>query len=390
MNIYCIHCGEKFSITKEQLGKRGKCPHCRATVVMPKSKLQYGHKERQIDPPSRLMESSLSGVSAVAIHLLLLVLLALVPWGDFAAGDGGEGDQIMIGQLAREQLVDTPNDKLQAVEIQNPIESDSSSALENQLITPTALNPLAESDMEINLGAISGGARQSLEIESENESTILAGGSEAFGKMISRLKKDGLDIVIVFDSTGSMQGEINEVKNKISRIGNALQKLIPEKTRIGIVTYRDKGDDFVVKGLKLTNNIGEVAGYLTRINAAGGGDKPEAVDEGLGWAIENNTFRRRARKVILLFGDAPPHEARILNCEKWASDFRNKQRGIVSTVTCRSDTRLESFVSIAKIGGGEAFLTTNEREIMKQLMILVFGSQHRTKVLEAFNLMEEK
>jgi hypothetical protein len=387
MNIYCIHCGESFSITKEQLGKRGKCPHCRATVVLPKSSLQYGHRERQIDPPSRWLENSLSGIGAVMMHLMLLALLAMIPWGNFSTGEGGEGDQIMIGQLSREQLVDTPTDKLQPMEIENPTESTSVDVLENEMFSPTELNPLADDSLDLNLGAISGGARRSFEIRSENQSSILAGGSEEFGKMISRLQKDGLDIVIVFDSSGSMKGELDQVKSKIQRIGGAPTQLI-RKTRIGICTYRDQGDDYVVKGLPLTNNIGQIVTYLNTIDAKGGGDLPEAVDEGLRWAIQNNTFNRSARKVILVFGDAPPHARKSVACQKWASEFRNKQRGIVSTVTCRSTQKLDEFVAIAKIGGGESFLTSNEREIMKQLMILVFGSQHRSKVLEAFNLMD--
>ncbi len=39
-------------------------------------------------------------------------------------------------------------------------------------------------------------------------------------------------------------------------------------------------------------------------------------------------------------------------------------------------------------GGGEAFLSRNDREIMTQLMVLVFGSEHRDKVVEALELME--
>ena len=389
MNIYCIHCGEAFSITKDQLGKRGKCPHCRATVVLPKSSLQYGRKERQIDAPSRWMENWLSGVIAISIHLLLLVLLAMIPWGDFSTGEGGEGDQIMIGHLSREQLVDSPTDEFQAMEIESPIDSPSVDVLQHEIFSPTELNPLSANELDINLGAISGGARKSFEIQSENQSSVLAGGAEEFGKMISRLQEDGLDVVIVFDSSGSMKGEIDEVKARIQRIGNALNQMI-RKARISICTYRDKGDDYVVKGLPLTNSIGEVVTYLNGIDAKGGGDHPEAVDEGLKWAIENNQFNRSARKVILLFGDAPPHANKNIECQKWASSFRNRQRGVVSTVTCRSEQKLDEFVEIAKIGGGESFLTTNERQIMKQLMILVFGSQHRSKVLEAFNLMDDR
>jgi hypothetical protein len=33
-------------------------------------------------------------------------------------------------------------------------------------------------------------------------------------------------------------------------------------------------------------------------------------------------------------------------------------------------------------------LTSDQRQIMTQLMVLVFGSEHRAKVLEAFKLLE--
>ncbi len=388
MNIYCIHCGESFSITREQLGKRGKCPHCRGTVVMPKSRLQYGYRERQIKPPSRLLENGLSGLSAVIVHLLLLSLLAMIPWGEFSTGEGGEGDQIMIGQLAKQQLVDSPVEQLQPVEFENPHAADTDQVLREQWLNPASLAAESTSDIEFNIGAISGGARQSFEIQSSNSSSVLAGGAESFGKLVSQLKKDGLDIVIVFDSTGSMQGEIDEVKARIQRIGDTLTRLIP-KTRIGICTYRDQGDEYVVKGLPLTDNVSSVVVYLEGINAAGGGNEPEAVDEGLRWAMERNRFRKSARKVILLFGDAPPHVGRRVECQRLAADFRNRQRGIVSTVTCRSETRLDAFTDIAQLGGGEAFLTRNERQIMEQLLVLVFGSQHRSKVLEAFDMLRE-
>ena len=73
-----------------------------------------------------------------------------------------------------------------------------------------------------------------------------------------------------------------------------------------------------------------------------------------------------------------------------ASDFRKNFGGVVSTVTCRSEDRLEEFVDIARLGGGESYLTRNEREIMTQLIVLVFGSEHRKKVIEAFDLLNER
>jgi hypothetical protein len=105
--------------------------------------------------------------------------------------------------------------------------------------------------------------------------------------------------------------------------------------------------------------------------------------------MNQNQFRPTARKVILIFGDAPPHRDRLQRCLEIATEFRQQHKGIVSTVTCRSPSPLPEFYQIATAGGGEAFLTTDQREIMTQLMVLVFGSQHRQKVIEAFKLIEE-
>ena len=211
-------------------------------------------------------------------------------------------------------------------------------------------------------------------------------GTEEFERLVAQLKQNGLEIVITFDSTGSMEGEIQEVKRKIERMGSVLFRLV-DKTRISVCTYRDQGAKYVVKGLPLTDNLGEIVKFLEDVSAGGGGDDPEAVNSGLEWSINQNQFRPKARKVILLFGDAPPHAADKDICLRLASEFRRKQNGVVSTVTCHSEQRLPSFIEIAQMGGGEAWLTRNEREIMSQLMILVFGSKHREKVLEAFDLL---
>ena len=144
-----------------------------------------------------------------------------------------------------------------------------------------------------------------------------------------------------------------------------------------------------MRGLPLTNNTQDIQNYLLNVDANGGGDTPEAVQAGLKWAVEENKFRSNARKVILVFGDAPPHREDHDECLRIASDFHRQDKGIVSTVTCRRPIKLAEFEEIAQMGGGEAFLTADERQIMTQLLILVFGSRYRSKVLEAFKVMEE-
>ena len=115
--------------------------------------MQYGYQERQLDVPSRWMENGLSGIVAVILHLLMLVLLALVPWGEFSSGEGGEGDQILIGQLSRQQLIDNPVDRLQDVAMENPIESRVIQSLSSDLVSPRAFDSLVDAEFDLTLGA---------------------------------------------------------------------------------------------------------------------------------------------------------------------------------------------------------------------------------------------
>src|SRR5947208_15935238 len=108
--------------------------------------------------------------------------------------------------------------------------------------------------------------------------------------MIGTLRRTGLDIVICFDSTGSMGGEIDQVKRQIERIGQTLVTLIP-KTRISLCTYREGADEYVAKGLPLSGSSQEGSSCLTEMQASGGGDKPEGVEAGAHWATSHSPLR---------------------------------------------------------------------------------------------------
>ena len=397
MKILCIHCGGQFSIKAEQLGGKGSCPHCQAEITLPKA-----HVDAPAQVPHRrslfqVLDGSISGLGSMIIHMAVLLLIAL--YQSNTGGGAGEGltNDVLIGVLPSEQLTDQQEEQVSADDVKQSKSADQAEEMvEVEPVTSAAESSAAASDLSAATPSPSGGETGGFDLGTVRVGGgSMSGGGGNWDGMIKQLRRNGLDIVICFDSTGSMGGEIDEVKSQITKIATILFKLVP-KARISLVTYRDKGDKDLVRMLQLTGNLQEMQSWLSRIEAGGGGDHPEAVDEGLSWSIKQNQFRSSARKVILIFGDAPPHSERDGNqesgqqrCEALAKSFKGQEKGIVSTVTCRGNKPMEEFYSIAMAGGGEAFISENQREIMRQLIVLVFGSAHKEKVLQAFDLLEK-
>jgi hypothetical protein len=387
MKIVCIQCGGEFSISAKDLGGTGFCPHCKASVTLPKASPAPGATTAERPVPSHWLENSFSGLASLVLHLVLFVVIALLQ-ADGGTEGIGEGEEIQIGLLPVADLNDSPEEQLSSAEIPEIEKSQTTEVMELVEIEAPGTSGEAASGELAALGVPSPTAGETGAFELAGPASAGSMGGGSWEGMIGNLRRNGLDIVLCFDSTGSMSGEIGQVKQQIERIGSTLTTLVP-KARIGICTYRDVGDEYVTRGLPLSSSIQDVSTFLERIQAGGGGDHPEAVDEGLYWSTQHNPFRPAARKVILVFGDAPPHANKLERCLDIAGGFRGQEKGIVSTVTCRHERPLEEFYEIAMAGGGEAFLARDQRQIMTQLMVLVFGSKHRQKVIEAFKLLEE-
>ena len=119
-----------------------------------------------------------------------------------------------------------------------------------------------------------------------------------------------VEVAFVLDSTGSMGGLIEGAKQKIWSIANGIiaRKPTPEVS-IGLVTYRDRGDEYVTKRFDLTTDIDTVYRNLQSFVADGGGDDPESVNQGLDDAVNRLSWSAdwSVLKLIFLVGDYPPH-----------------------------------------------------------------------------------
>src|SRR3984893_1920199 len=122
--------------------------------------------------------------------------------------------------------------------------------------------------------------------------------------------KPVVEVAFVLDTTGSMVPLIESAKRKIWSIATAIVDANPAaQIRMGLVAYRDIGDDYVTKTFELTNDIQDLYSNLLELRAHGGGDWPESVNEALHVAVTKLSWTQGSEfaRIMFLVGDAPPH-----------------------------------------------------------------------------------
>src|SRR5438094_6628785 len=87
-------------------------------------------------------------------------------------------------------------------------------------------------------------------------------------------KKPQVEVVFCLDTTGSMGGLIDGAKQKIWSLCNQIAggKPTPD-LKVGLVAYRDRGDEYVTRVFDLTDDLDAVHGHLMGFKADGGGDE---------------------------------------------------------------------------------------------------------------------
>lgn len=118
----------------------------------------------------------------------------------------------------------------------------------------------------------------------------------------------GLDIVFVFDTTGSMGEEIERLKRTIELIYLNLSSIQGKPlVRFGMVLYKDRGDEYVTKVVPLTANLNEFQSALSEVEAEGGGDLEEDLQSALYDTLHRIQWGSNAIRMGFIITDAPPH-----------------------------------------------------------------------------------
>jgi hypothetical protein len=124
-----------------------------------------------------------------------------------------------------------------------------------------------------------------------------------------------VDVLFLLDATGSMGDEIDQLKTSIDSVAARLSSLdsAPD-IRFAMTLYRDVDDTFVTSTYDFTSDVEAFRSALSNVVADGGGDYPEALDEGLAESLAAPAWRDPASTIQLIFlvADAPPQVGRQL------------------------------------------------------------------------------
>ncbi len=183
-----------------------------------------------------------------------------------------------------------------------------------------------------------------------------------------------LEMVFVLDTTGSMSGLLEGAKQRIWGIVNDVMKSQTRPAvRIGLVAYRDIGDEYVTRLLPLTSDLDQVYTTLMAYRADGGGDTPENVRRALadgvrraGWSQSSENLAQ----IIFLVGDAPPHDDYVNEPSTTVVVAEAVKRGmIVNAIQCGNQAETTQawqliasrgegqYLAIAQDGGVQAIAT---------------------------------
>lgn len=168
-----------------------------------------------------------------------------------------------------------------------------------------------------------------------------------------------VEVVFVLDTTGSMAGLIQAAKDNIWSIANTMASAQPApEIRVGLVAFRDRGDDYVTRVVDLNSDLDSMYATLMDFQADGGGDTPESVNEALHDAVHKLSWSQGsdAYKVIFLVGDAPAHEYPDDVDYPATLKAANSKGIVINTIQAGDDqsTRAE-WERIASLNQGEYF-----------------------------------
>jgi Mg-chelatase subunit ChlD len=216
--------------------------------------------------------------------------------------------------------------------------------------------------------------------------------------LVPEFRRVDIEVVFCIDTTGSMGNLLDGAKSKIWSMCNQIASGKPTPhLQVGLVAYRDRGDEYITKTTDLTRDLDFLHAQLHSLDASGGGDLPESVNQALEDAVHkiNWSTSKKTLKLIFLVGDAPPHMDYKDDVKYPDTCKKAVEKGIlINTIQCGNYSACEQFwkdiaeqargryVAIPQKGGVVTIPTPFDRELAavgQQLLetAILYGDEKR-------------
>ncbi len=200
-----------------------------------------------------------------------------------------------------------------------------------------------------------------------------------------------LDLAFIVDTTGSMGGLISAAKQQMIRMMRELLAAASVDLRLGVVEYRDHPpqDKMPFKAHQFTSNLDAAQKTINALGPQGGGDGPESVLDGVSAACSDLKWRKHARRIAVLVGDAPPHgvgaggDAFAQGCpcgktvESVTAEAETASIVVYALGLTQDKHMVEAFTRLSTMTGGEFFAAgqgSQAIERLKAILVAEFGN----------------
>ena len=199
-----------------------------------------------------------------------------------------------------------------------------------------------------------------------------------------------IDVVISYDTTGSMSSAIAQVKRNVK---NTITRLFADihGIRIGLVAHGDYCDEkstYLMKHVDLTTDKDSLIHFIETVGNTGGGDYPEAYEYVLR-EIQKFKWEANDMRAFLMIGDAYPHG---VNENPYKIDWRHevseiKKMGIniysIQALNC-GDAKCYTFYKTMATETNGYHLFLDQFSYINDIILAVCYKQDSDQTLEKF------
>jgi len=191
-----------------------------------------------------------------------------------------------------------------------------------------------------------------------------------------------LEICFSFDTTGSMSGYINQVKEKVEHITRQLIGDLPN-IRISIIAHGDYCDYhyYVLKRLDLSNDAMAISEFIEQVNGTGGGDGDECYELVLHEA-QKLKWSPTSAKALVVIGDAAPHKPNEYRNIDWQVELNKLKALNVRVYGIRCGNGDKFYETIAEETGGATLELKDIQGVSELMMGLCYREAAEKHALE--------